>query len=344
MSGDNTNYEIIDFHDHLFYDYDKIKYRGHECYRIPEDLESFGKDYKNKDVYHLDELSIVYKFIKIYYLYGKHNFYDSKIFKFTLNELAKKVLEIIGYFKDKAKVDNFLQYRYQFRNTYFNFYESTEWESTHTKFIKEVENFYDIVFKDYKYKGGEINITELNKDGPRRYHIYSRDLGKNIYESAEVIESYVEKYIETKLKKILNDKYFMNYKIINEGETIFKGIKISYDELLEIFKEKKLVTDPEYSMLKSNYEPVNYYNNEVVINDGSLFENIIHDIIGFEYDIRHLSSDVKCFKYGMEGLRDKFMGWIYQLEDEIDGLKEEIENLKENKNTKTNQRKKNTKK
>ena len=129
----------------------------------------------------------------------------------------------------------------------------------------------------------------------------------------------------------------MNFKIMDEGEirlkpdsnffegkTIFKGIKISYDELLEIFKEKKLVTDPEYSMLKSNYEPVNYYNNEVVVKDGSLFENMIHDIIGFEYDIRHLNSDVKCFEYEIEGLREKFIGYIYQLEEQIGRLNEEI--------------------
>ena len=347
MSSDNTNYEVIDFHDYLFYDYDRINYLKRENYNIPDDLEYYGKNYKFKDLYHLDEISIVYKFIKIYYLYGKHNFNESKIFKFTFNELAKKILEIVDWFKSKRMYNDYLQYRYYFRNTNFNKSKISEWYTTNTKFIEELEKFYDIVFKDYKYNGTKINIAKLNKNilDSKRYRIYLKNSGETIYESTEIIDSYVEKYVETKLKQILNDKYFMNFKMINETETIFKGIKISYDELLEIFKEKKLVTDPEYSMLKSNYEPVNYYNNEAVVKDGSLFENMIQDIINFDYEICLLDSKIYSSNDTIKDLEEKFTGFtdiICQLKDEISDLKKEIETLKENNNIENEQREKKT--
>ena len=225
----------------------------------------------------------------------------------------------------------------------------------HTKFIEELEKFYDIVFKDYKYNGTKINIAKLNKNihDSKRYRIRLKNTGEIIYESMEIIDSYVEKYIETKLRQILNVNYFMNFKIMDEGEirlkpdsnffegkTIFKGIKISYDELLEIFKEKKLVTDLEYSMLKSNYEPVNYYNNEAVVKDGSLFENMIQDIINFDYELCLLDSKIYSSNDAIKDLEDKFTeftGIICQLKDEISELKKEIETLKENDNTENKQ-------
>ena len=132
----------------------------------------------------------------------------------------------------------------------------------------------------------------------------------------------------------------MNFKIIDEKETIFKGIKISYDELLEIFKEKKLVTDLEYSMLKSNYEPVNYYNNEAVVKDGSLFENMIQDIINFDHELCLLDSKIYSSNDAIKDLEEKltsFTGIICRLKDEISELKKEIETLKENSNTENKQ-------
>ena len=130
-----------------------------------------------------------------------------------------------------------------------------------------------------------------------------------------------------------------------EGKTIFKGIKISYDELLEIFKEKKLVTDPEYSILKSNYEPVNYYNNEAVIKDGSLFENMIQDIINFDHELCLLDSKIYSSNRAIKDLEEKFTSFtsiICQLKDEISDLKREIETLKENNNIENEQIEKKT--
>ena len=113
----------------------------------------------------------------------------------------------------------------------------------------------------------------------------------------------------------------------------------------KFLKKKKLVTDPEYSMLKSNYEPVNYYNNEAVIKDGSLFENMIQDIINFDHELCLLDSKIYSSNRAIKDLEEKFTSFtsiICQLKDEISDLKREIETLKENNNIENEQIEKKT--
>lgn len=152
------------------------------------------------------------------------------------------------------------------------------------EFVREIDN--------NKYKLEEYNYNQKCVN----------DFKTSLHNSSHTITS---RYIVNILKTLFNDECFGRATTKKDkGNTCFI---ISYDDLLEKYKEKGYVDDVEYNQLKGNYK-INEINNNEVLNSNP------EDIEEFKSTINNLKQDLES--------KDKI---IKELLEKQELLKQELE-------------------
>ena len=208
----------------------------------------------------------------------------------------------------------------------------------------------DLIFKRIKVYNlyGKENLT-TDKEGNKIFKIVFKQLGKDLKEFVILLdkkEENLKKYnycqhalnnfihelddpklglmkSETLSNKISNkfgDKYIQK-KIRYGGYDGYSAFVISYDELLEKYKEFGYVNDTEYEKLKGNYEKINYLSRNFEKEEKDDF----YDNLPVQPITQHDKNEL------IDSLKESIMAKdeeIKEIQDENKKLLEEIEKLK----------------
>ena len=215
--------------------------------------------------------------------------------------------------------------------------------------IKTNEQKMNLVYKYIKefYLKSTNNIIKDDKTGEYYYKIFMKHLGEdltkfteNIKKNPELLKKYnysESKYnefmrfnnnridsrvVSRELKKILNNEYFKLERKNENKNNVY--LIISYNELLDTFKGKELVSNEEYEELKEKIKEIDNSNCDNN-NDNDNVEELIHhkDIYGI---YNELKSDFDKIKKENEELKEM----LKELESKKSELiKKPIEPIKE---------------
>lgn len=167
------------------------------------------------------------------------------------------------------------------------------------------DNVFKIAFKFIKQNIKDFMLKlDKNKDLLDKYNYSQRYIDSYKKESSTDFTLSAAS-LRRKLKNKFNDECF---KSVRRYKTLYSGFVISYDDLLNKYKEWGYVSDKEYIILKNNYGYVNYLDcncdNELSINSPknvNNFKMLISDIDKQDYEnnssnLKDLHTDTKHIK------------------------------------------------
>ena len=219
--------------------------------------------------------------------------------------------------------------------------------------IKTNDKKMNLVYKYIKefYLKSTNNIIKDEKTGEYYYKIFMKHLGEdltkfteNIKKNPELLKKYnysESKYnefmrfnnkidscvVSKELKKIFNIEYFKTETKKENKNNVY--LIISYNELLDTFKGKELVSNEEYEELKEKINEINNSNSNNNNNDNDNVEELIHhkDIYGI---YNELKSDFDKIKKENEELKETLEKKTKETEiknQEIEKINKELENI-----------------
>ena len=182
---------------------------------------------------------------------------------------------------------------------------------------------FKIVFNSLKYKikefydklNGNEKMIEKYNYCQNSLNIFNHDTIKK----GGIIMKEIKAIIKNSLK--LDEKYFVS-KIKTKGYDGYPGIVISYDELLEKYREYGYIDNLEYKKLKGNYDELEYCDNI----------DYSYSNLSYSCQLEELEQQLKCKNNLINGYKDELKEKdriIEQLESFKDEYKDkEIEKLK----------------
>ena len=229
--------------------------------------------------------------------------------------------------------------------------------------IKTNDQKMNLVYKYIKefYLKSTNNIIKDEKTGEYYYKIFMKHLGEdltkfteNIKKNPELLKKYnysESKYnefmrfnnnkidsrvVSRELKKIFDIEYFkLEHKNENKNNVY---LIISYNELLDKFKGKELVSNEEYEELKEKIKELNNSNSDNNNNDNDNVEELIHhkDIYGIynelKSDFDKIKKENEELKEMLKELESKELNKPKLINKPIEPIKEKLEVLyKQNK-------------
>lgn len=218
--------------------------------------------------------------------------------------------------------------------------------------IKNNDQKMNLVYKYIKefYLKSTNNIIKDDKTGEYYYKIFMKHLGEdltkfteNVKKNPELLKKYncsESKYnefvrlnnkidscvVSRELKKFFDNEYFKTETKKENKNNVY--LIISYNELLDKFKNKKLVSNEEYEELKEKVKEINKKENENNDNEeDNDNEELIHhkDIYGI---YNELKNDFDKIKSENEKLKEMLKENISNMEmknQEIEQIKKELE-------------------
>lgn len=201
---------------------------------------------------------------------------------------------------------------------------------------KEGDKVFKIVFEDLKIKLLEF-VKDLEMGGDRLLNkYYYCQQGLNNFKHDKMLRDEIN---IGKVKDNLLDKIGEEYqcKLTVPGYDGYQGILISYDELLEIYRDSGYVDDFEYEKLKGNYEKIKYCNDDYKISSSLSYSSQIEELKQKMEDkddlINKYIDEIKEKDNMIESLKS-FTN--EQKDKEIEKLNAKIKELEELLNTKDN--------
>ena len=201
---------------------------------------------------------------------------------------------------------------------------------------KEGDKVFKIVFEDLKIKLLEF-VKDLEMGGDRLLNkYYYCQQGLNNFKHDKMLRDEIN---IGKVKDNLLDKIGEEYqcKLTVPGYDGYQGILISYDELLEKYRDSGYVDDFEYNKLKGNYEKIKYCNNDYKISSSLSYSSQIEELKQKMEDkddlINKYIDEIKEKDNMIESLKS-FTN--EQKDKEIEKLNAKIKELEELLNTKDN--------
>ena len=182
---------------------------------------------------------------------------------------------------------------------------------------------FKIVFNSLKYKikefydklNGNEKMIEKYNYCQNSLNIFNHDTIKK----GGIIMKEIKSIIKNSLK--LDEKYFVS-KIKTKGYDGYPGIVISYDELLEKYREYGYIDNLEYKKLKGNYDELEYCDNI----------DYSYSNLSYSCQLEELEQQLECKNSLINGYKDEIKEKdriIEQLESFRDEYKDkEIEKLK----------------
>lgn len=201
---------------------------------------------------------------------------------------------------------------------------------------KEGDKVFKIVFEDLKIKLLDF-VKSLEMGGDRLLNkYYYCQQGLNNFKHDKMIRDEIN---IGKVKDTILDKIGEEYqcKLTVPGYDGYQGILISYDELLEIYRDSGYVDDFEYEKLKGNYEKIKYCNDDYKISSSLSYSSQIEELKQKIEDkddlINKYINEIKEKDNMIESLKS-FTN--EQKDKQIDKLNAKIKELEELLNTKDN--------
>lgn len=163
------------------------------------------------------------------------------------------------------------------------------------------DNVFKIAFKFIKPNIKDFMVKlDKNKDLLDKYN-YSQCYIDSYKKESSYDFTLTSTSLKSKLKNKFSDEYF---KPVRRFKALNSGFVISYDDLLNKYKELEYINDKEYNMLKNNFSYVNYldYNcdNKLSINspdfDEKEYENKLSNLKGLQTDIKPIKKHITIDK------------------------------------------------
>ena len=201
---------------------------------------------------------------------------------------------------------------------------------------KEGDKVFKIVFEDLKIKLLEF-VKDLEMGGDRLLNkYYYCQQGLNNFKHDKMIRDEIN---IGKVKDNLLDKIGEEYqcKLTVPGYDGYQGILISYDELLEIYRDSGYVDDFEYNKLKGNYEKIKYCNDDYKISSSLSYSSQIEELKQKMEDKDNLINKYIDEIKEKDNMIESLKSFTNEQKDkEIEKLNAKIKELEELLNTKDN--------
>ena len=142
---------------------------------------------------------------------------------------------------------------------------------------KEGDKVFKIVFEDLKIKLLEF-VKSLEMGGDRLLNkYYYCQQGLNNFKHDKMIRDEIDiGKVKDNLLDMIGEEY--QCKLTVPGYDGYQGILISYDELLEIYRDLGYVDNFEYDKLKGNYEKIKYCNDDYKISSSLSYSSQIEEL------------------------------------------------------------------